>query len=184
MTALPPPPHPEGPPVPGRVLGVDPGSTATGWAVLERQRGRYLLVAHGVIRTSADDPIPQRLCRIHAGLQAVLIEHRPALAAIEIIFQHRSSESALRLGQARGVALLALGQAGLDVGEYNPMTVKKSVAGHGGAGKPEVQRVVQRLLGLPQPLAADAADAVAIAITHLAVGAFAAHAARPPGAPA
>lgn len=150
------------------MIGVDPGLNATGWAVLERSRGRHTLLASGVVRTKANEPMAERLFRIHTGLHAVLTEHSPTAAAIEQIFQHRSAESALRLGHARGVALLALRAAGLPVGEYNPSTIKKSVAGNGRARKPEVQRLVVALLGLPKPLAADASDAAAIALTHLA----------------
>lgn len=151
-----------------RVLGIDPGLNATGWAVLERTRGRSALIASGVVRTQSKEPMVVRLCRIHAGVASVISEHAPEGAAIEQIFQHRSSESALRLGHARGVALLALGQGGLEVGEYNPSTIKKSVAGNGRAGKPEIQRLVAALLGLTRPLPADASDAAAIALTHLA----------------
>jgi crossover junction endodeoxyribonuclease RuvC len=149
------------------VLGIDPGSTATGWAVLRRQAGRTLLVDSGVIRTLSADPVPDRLLRIHQGLADVLARHLPEEVAIEAIFRHKSSESALRLGQARGVALLAVAQAGLPAHEYNPMTIKKTVGGHGGAGKPELQRLLCRLLGLDAPLPADASDAAAVAMTHL-----------------
>jgi crossover junction endodeoxyribonuclease RuvC len=151
-----------------RVLGIDPGLNATGWAVLERQRGRNHLIAAGVVRTSTASPMAERLARIHSGISAVIAEHQPEGAAIEQIFQHRSAESALRLGHARGVALVALHQGGMAVGEYNPGTIKKSVAGSGRAGKPEVQKLVAALLGLAKPLPADAADAAAIALTHLA----------------
>ena len=151
-----------------RVLGIDPGLNATGWAVLDRLRGRNRLVASGVVRTSSKAPMAQRLGIIHAGVTAVINQHQPAGAAIEQVFQHRSSESALRLGHARGVALVALHQGGLVVGEYNPGTIKKSVAGNGRAGKPEIQRLVAALLGLEKPLAQDASDAAAIALTHLA----------------
>ena len=151
-----------------RVIGVDPGLTATGWAVLERARGRHILLAHGVVRTKASSPMAERLHRIHAGLLEVLAQHSPSSSAIEQIFQYRSAESALRLGHARGVALLALRSAELPIGEYNPSTIKKSVAGNGRAGKPEVQRLVMALLGLDKPLAKDASDAAAIALTHLA----------------
>lgn len=151
-----------------RVLGIDPGLNATGWAVLERARGRSRLVAAGVVRTQARWPMAERLHTIHGGVVAAIEAHAPEGAAIEQIFQHRSSESALRLGHARGVAMLALHAAGLAVGEYNPSTIKKSVAGSGRAGKPEVQRLVMALLGLREPLAADASDAAAIALTHLA----------------
>lgn len=148
-------------------VGIDPGSTATGWAVVRRHSGRFLLLDAGVIRTRSADPMPERLAKIHKGLLEVLDQARPEWVAIEAIFRHKSSESALRLGQARGVALLAASLRELPVAEYNPMTVKKSIAGHGRAGKAEVQSLVGRLCGLEAPLAADAADAAAIAMTHI-----------------
>lgn len=151
-----------------RVFGIDPGSNNTGYAVVERLGGRYALIAAGVVRTRAEDPMEQRLKRIFDGLIAELTMHQPQEVAIEAIFKHRSSESALRLGQARGVALLAAAQRGLAVSEYNPMTVKKTVGGYGKADKAQVARLVARLVGSDEPLAADASDAVAIAITHLA----------------
>lgn len=151
-----------------RVLGVDPGLTATGWAVLERSSGRHRLVASGTLRTRSSEPMGERLQHVHKGLCQAISEHHPDSAAIEQIFQHKSAESALRLGHARGVALLALVSRGLEVGEYNPGTIKKTVAGSGRAGKPELQRLVQALLGLDKPLPRDANDAAAIALTHLA----------------
>ncbi len=151
-----------------RVFGIDPGSTATGFAVVERVAGRVRLLDAGIIRTNAKQPVPQRLAVIHDGLRARLeAAGEVDSVAIEAIFKHKSSESALRLGQARGVALLVAAQAGLQVAEYNAMTVKKSIGGHGRAGKAEMQRVVARLLGLSEPLPTDAADAAAIAMTHL-----------------
>jgi len=150
-----------------RVFGIDPGSTATGYAVVQRAGGRFRLLAAGVIRTKSSDPIPERLAAIYQGLSAQLTVAKVDCVAIEAIFRHRSSESAIRLGQARGVALLAAGLHGLDVSEYNAMTVKKTVGGHGRAGKPEVARIVTRLLGADHGLASDASDAAAIAITHL-----------------
>jgi crossover junction endodeoxyribonuclease RuvC len=150
-----------------RVFGIDPGSTATGYAVVHRRSGRFELVEAGVIRTRSSQPIPERLHRIHEGLIERIRAAEVDCVAIEAIFRYRSSESALRLGQARGVALLAAAQAGLSVHEYNPMTVKKTVGGHGRAGKPEVARIVARLVGLDTKLASDASDAAAIAITHL-----------------
>lgn len=157
-----------------RCIGVDPGSNNTGWAVLQQEKGRFVLIDAGVVRTRADAPVPQRLLAIHAGLSAVLRAHAVELSAVEQIFSHKSSESALRLGQARGVALLCLAQAGLSVGEYNPMTIKKSVAGHGGATKEQMQQLVKRLLGLDAELGKDATDAAGIAMTHLLHHAFAA----------
>jgi crossover junction endodeoxyribonuclease RuvC len=159
------------------VLGIDPGSTATGLAAVARRRGRVVLLDHGVVRTKSRDPVPDRLRAIHAGIEAFLHNAQARWGgagdalAIEQIFRHKSSESALRLGQARGVALLAAAQAGLPVHEYNPMTIKKTVAGHGRAAKPQVGLMVQRLLGLSEALPSDAADAAAIALTHLTLGA-------------
>lgn len=154
------------------VLGIDPSSTATGVAAVYRKANRYVLIEAGVIRTRVKDPIPNRLLTIHTGLREVLERVKPDSVAIESIFRHRSSESALRLGQARGVALLAVAQQGLDATPYNPMQVKKSVGGHGGAKKADMIRVVTRLLNLAQPLPSDAADAAAIAITHLVHATF------------
>lgn len=150
-----------------RCIGVDPGSNNLGWAVLARERGAFVLIDWGVVKTDAKQPVSQRLLAVHSGLAAALRVHTVDLAAIEQIFSHKSSESALRLGQARGVALLCLAQAGLQVGEYNPMTIKKSVTGSGGATKEQMQGFTQRLLGLAAPLPPDAADAVGIAMTHL-----------------
>ena len=150
------------------VLGIDPGSVATGYALVRRHRGRYRLVAAGALRTRSKDPMPERLAVIHDGLAALLTEHRPGAVAIEAIFRHRSSESALRLGQARGVALLAVGRTGLPLSENNPMTIKKTVTGSGRADKASIRRMVETLVGEPIEGSHDAVDAVAIAITHLA----------------
>ena len=136
-----------------------------------RQASRFVLVEAGVIRTRVKDPIPTRLKVIHEGLASALERIKPEQVAIEAIFRHRSSESALRLGQARGVALLAAAQQDLPVTAYNPMTVKKCVGGSGRAGKAEMVRLVARLVG--EKLPSDAADATAIAITHLINSAFA-----------
>ena len=155
------------------VFGIDPGSNATGFSVVYRQSSRFVLVEAGVIRTRVKDPVPMRLRTIHAGLVEALARAKPDCVAIEAIFRHRSSESALRLGQARGVALLAAAQHDLEVTAYNPMTVKKCVGGTGRAGKAEMVRIVTRLVGATKPLATDAADATAIAITHLINNAFA-----------
>ena len=164
------------------VLGIDPGSTAMGLAAVRRHKGRLELLFSAVVRTKSATPIPERLLAIHQGLEQALFTVRPDEAAIEAIFQHRSAESALRLGQARGVALLAVAQAGLPLGEYNNQTVKKTVGGSGRAGKAEMQRMVQRLLGLSEPLPEDAADAAAIAITHIQHAGFVRQLARIPGA--
>ncbi len=150
------------------VFGIDPGSTATGYGVVRSTRGRFHFVDAGVVRTKSSEPMPVRLERIHAGVRAALEKHKPDEVAIEEIFRHKSSESALRLGQARGVALLAAGQLGYDPVGYNAMTVKRSVGAHGRADKNGVARMVGMLLGLKLDLPADATDALAIAITHCA----------------
>ena len=152
-----------------RVFGIDPGCTVTGFAVITSSRGRLRLVDSGCFRTKATDPMPERLARIYDGLFEALERTAPDVVAIEAIFRHKSSESALRLGQARGVALLAAAKQGLDLFEYNAMTVKKTVGAHGRADKKAVARVVSMLLGeeLPGPgRPLDVADAAAIAITH------------------
>jgi crossover junction endodeoxyribonuclease RuvC len=151
------------------VLGIDPGSNSTGWGVVRLDRGRYTFVDAGCVRTRSEDPMAGRLVIIHTGVAEVLAKHRPDTVAIEEIFSHRSSESALRLGQARGVALLAAGQAGYEPVAYNPSVVKRSVGAHGRADKEGVAKMVKLLLGVDlDHLAADATDALAIAITHAA----------------
>ena len=152
-----------------RVLGIDPGSTVTAFGVVEAARGRYHLIASGCVRTKADTPMAQRLVAIHQGLADFLDAQRPDAVAIEAIFRHKSSESALRLGQARGVALLACGARGHEPFEYNNATVKATVGAHGRADKDAVARMVRLLVGqaaIDGP--ADITDAIAIAITHCA----------------
>ncbi len=151
-----------------RVFGIDPGSTVTGYGVIERVRGRFVHVASGAIRTKSDEPMGDRLQRIHTGLREALERTKPDHVAIEAIFQHKSSESALRLGQARGVAILAAALQGHHAAEYNPMAVKKAVGAHGAADKDAVARMVCMLLGVKPEGPADVTDALAIAITHSA----------------
>lgn len=151
-----------------RVLGIDPGSTVTGLGVVHKERGRLVYVASSCVRTRAADPIPTRLATIHGAIVAMIDEHRPDAIAIEAIFAHKSSTSALRLGQARGVALLACAQRGLLPAEYNPMTVKRTVGAHGRAEKDAVARMVAALLGVRPDGPSDVTDALAIAITHCA----------------
>jgi crossover junction endodeoxyribonuclease RuvC len=149
------------------VFGIDPGSNATGYGVVRLSRGRYHYVAAGCVRTARADAVCKRLETIHTGLRAALQEHAPDAVAIEAIFRHKSSESALRLGQARGVALLAAAQQGYEPFAYNPSTVKASVGAHGRADKVAVAKMVQMLLGRDlSDLPSDATDALAIAITH------------------
>lgn len=154
------------------VMGIDPGSRVTGYALITKKGGRFQLIEAGVIKTSTKKTIPERLLEIHTGLQEIISEHKPSTIGIETVFYHHSSEAIVRLSQARGVALLACAQAGLPAEPYNPTTIKKSVGGHGKATKKEMVRLVSRLLGLQKDLTSDAADATAIAITHLMHSSF------------
>jgi crossover junction endodeoxyribonuclease RuvC len=151
-----------------KVFGIDPGSVVTGFGVITTHRGRIRYVDAGCIRTKSTDIMEHRLLAIHNGLVEAIEKHQPDSIAIEAIFQHRSSESALRLGQARGVALLAAAKCGYQTSEYNPMTVKRSVGAHGRADKKAVAKIVELLLGVTIEGPADLTDALAIAITHCA----------------
>ncbi len=150
-----------------RVLGIDPGTAATGYGVVEEQEGSLHTVRFGAITSPATLPFAQRLLRIHRELLALVNELQPDCAAVEAVFFARNVQSALRLGQARGVALLALAEANIEVHEYSALEVKQAVTTFGQAQKAQVQQMVQLLLNLPEaPQPADAADALAIAICH------------------
>ncbi len=157
-------------PVQARViLGVDPGTLTTGYGVITlHPRGNLALVAAGIIRNAPALSIPERLYRIHEGLLDVIREYAPTEFAIESAFYGKNAQSALKLGQARGVALLAAVIRGLPCHEYTPREVKQSVVGTGGAGKHQVQYMVRSLLRLnDRPLLLDTSDALAIALCHL-----------------
>ncbi len=150
-----------------RVLGIDPGSVTTGYGLVEDRGPDLQVVAFGAVTTQAHTPFAQRLLRIYRELRDVVTTHRPDCAAVEAVFFARNVQSALRLGQARGVALLALAEQGLDIVEYSPREIKQAVTSYGHADKGQVQEMVRLLLGLPQlPQPADAADALALAICH------------------
>ena len=151
-----------------RVLGIDCGTERTGWGVIDSDGRRHTVVAHGVIRLRVRDPLETRLAEIAGALRAVLAEHAPQAAAVEEVFYSLNVKTALKLAHVRGVALLAIAEAGIAFGEYSPLEVKVSVVGYGRAEKRQVQHMVTRLLELavaPQPM--DASDALAIAICHL-----------------
>ncbi len=148
-----------------RILGIDPGSHQTGWGVVEREGSGFRRVAGDVIRARGDS-VAQRLASIHAGLTEVIATYSPDGAALESVFTHRNPRSALLLGQARGAALVACGQAGLATSEYAPAHVKVAVSGYGRAGKGQVQQMVRRLLSLDVEPRPDEADALAVAICH------------------
>lgn len=152
-----------------RVLGIDCGGEYTGYGVVEMHPGGKLTcMTCGAIKLSPRDPLPRRLSRIYMHLGAIISEHQPDEVAIEDVFYALNVKSALKLGQVRGVAMLAAASAGLEVAEYSPLTIKSSVVGYGRAEKQQVQHMVTVLLELaapPEPM--DASDALAIAICHL-----------------
>ena len=148
------------------IIGLDPGLGCTGWGVIAAEGNRLSHVANGQVRTDPKQALPVRLVRLEAALGAVLEEHSPAGAAVEEVFLSENPQSTLKLGQARGVVLLAAARRGIEVGEYAPRLVKKAVVGIGGAEKAQVHAMVQRLLPGAKIAGADAADALAVAITH------------------
>ncbi len=151
-----------------RVFGIDPGSERTGYGCVESDGRRHHLVACGAITAAAGDDFPQRLERIHRQLTRLLSSCRADCVAIENLFHAKNARSALKLGHARGVAMLAAVQAGCEIAEYTPAEVKRAVVGYGRAEKPQVQRMVKLLLALDRPPTPyDASDALAVAICHL-----------------
>jgi crossover junction endodeoxyribonuclease RuvC len=151
-----------------RVFGIDPGSERTGYGCVDTDGSRHRIVACGAIRTPAGAAFPEKLLAIHTGLTALLAEWRPDSVAVENLFHAVNVRSALKLGHARGVAMLAAVDAGLPVIEYSPAEVKVAVVGYGRAEKSQMQQMVKMLLGLDAaPSPHDAADALALAICHL-----------------
>jgi crossover junction endodeoxyribonuclease RuvC len=148
-----------------RILGIDPGLNRTGYGVLAVDGTRLACIAAGVVRVPAGE-LHRRLGAILAALAAVIRDHRPDVATVEKVFVNVNPQSTLLLGQARGAAICAAVTGGLEVHEYAATRIKQAVVGTGGADKRQVQAMVQRLLGLPAPPAADAADALACAICH------------------
>ncbi len=149
-----------------RILGIDPGSRITGYGVIEVDRGRLQYIACGTIVTDRKHPFAYRLNEIFDGLNEVIQVHLPAVAAVEDVFLATNPRSALKLGHARGVAVVAAMQNGLAVYDYSPRQVKQAVAGYGQAEKRQVQHMVRVLLGLSAAPSTDAADALAVAICH------------------
>ena len=151
-----------------RIFGIDPGSERTGYGCVETDGRRHHLVACGAIAAPPGDTFPNRLARIHAELSALLVSCRPDCVAIENLFHAVNVRSALKLGHARGVAMLAAVEAGCEVVEYTPAEIKRAVVGYGRAEKQQVGQMVKLLLGLTAaPSPHDAADALAVAICHL-----------------
>ncbi len=152
------------------VLGIDPGVSRCGYGCLSRTGGgRPALVAGGVLTTPPSDPLPIRLAALHADLQALVDELKPDAVAVERVFFQVNARTAMSVGQASGLALAVAAAAGCDVAQYTPNEVKQAVAGYGSAEKDQVRRMVQSLLGLATaPKSADTADALALALCHLA----------------
>lgn len=150
-----------------RVLGIDPGSETTGWAVVEGDGRRYRLVQYGAVKASAREKFSTRLLKISEGIEAVITRFKPDACAIEEAFFAVNVKTALKLGQVRGVVLLAAERASLEINEYSPRLVKQTIVGYGNAEKHQVQEMVRVLLSLPNtPQPHDAADALALAICH------------------
>jgi crossover junction endodeoxyribonuclease RuvC len=150
-----------------RVLGIDPGSETTGWGVVEGESRRYRLVEYGTVNAPARERFSARLRKISDGIEEVIARHKPDACSVEEAFYATNVKVALKLGQVRGVILLAAERAGLEIGEYSPRLIKQTVVGYGNAEKHQVQEMVRVLLSLkstPEPH--DAADALAIAICH------------------
>jgi crossover junction endodeoxyribonuclease RuvC len=150
------------------VLGIDPGTATTGYGLIRERDTGPGVVAYGVIQTPSGMPMPGRLLMLFRELKNVLLEHKPETAAVEKLFFQRNVSTAMAVGQARGVALLALAEAGIPVGEYTPREVKQAISGFGSADKRQMQAMVRALLNLSEtPRPDDAADALAVAICHL-----------------
>jgi crossover junction endodeoxyribonuclease RuvC len=149
-------------------LGIDPGTARTGYGLVNESGGGIAAIAYGVLTTPADWPLPRRMQSLHHQLQELIALHSPSTAAVEKLFFQKNVRTAMSVGEARGVILLALAEAGLEVSEYSPREVKLAVAGYGAADKRQIQDMVRSLLGLARrPEPDDAADALAIAICHL-----------------
>jgi crossover junction endodeoxyribonuclease RuvC len=158
-----------------RIFGIDCGSERTGFGVIESDGRNHSLIAADVIVTSPKKPLSERLLAISTGLRAAIAKHSPDAAAVEGVFHAVNTQTVIKLAHVRGVALLALAEAGLAVAEYSPMEVKTSVVGYGRAEKEQVQLMVQTILRLPAIIRSqDASDALAVAICHATRAGFAA----------
>jgi crossover junction endodeoxyribonuclease RuvC len=146
-----------------RILGIDPGSLRTGYGIVDLRGNAVTPVAWGVIRTDGEGSFPERLFRIHRELADLILLHRPSEAAVEKVFLAKNASSALKLGQARGAAIVTCGLHGLAVHEYSAKEIKSAATGFGGAPKDQVAGMVARLLGIRDPIPPDASDALAIA---------------------
>ncbi|MCU7944576.1 MAG: crossover junction endodeoxyribonuclease RuvC [Candidatus Thiodiazotropha sp. (ex Cardiolucina cf. quadrata)] len=148
-----------------RIIGIDPGSRMTGYGLIDTDGMHSVYLSHGVIKLSGE-PLPPRLGEIFATISGLIQEHQPDVMAIEQVFVAKNPSSALKLGQARGAAICAAVYCGLSVAEYTPTRIKQAVVGTGRAEKAQIQHMVQMILGLRQKPQADAADALAVALSH------------------
>lgn len=151
-------------------VGIDPGTRKLGWGLVERDANRLRHIAHGIIEPDSRQPLAHRLHRIELELAVVLRRHSPEVGSVETLFFHKDVQAAAKLGHARGVVLLCLARQGIEVVEYAPARVKQTVTGHGRADKRQVALMIRAILGLASPPASDAADALALAVTHLRLG--------------
>ncbi len=150
-----------------RILGIDPGSGSTGYGIIDTDGSQHRAILYGAIKTNPKKPFHERLLKIHSDLSDLLSHEKADIMAIEEVFHATNVQSALRLGHARGVALLVAAQQGLNVYEYSPLEIKNAVVGYGRAEKTQVQAMVRLLLNLPEiPSPNDASDALAVAICH------------------
>jgi crossover junction endodeoxyribonuclease RuvC len=149
-----------------RILGLDPGLGTTGWGLIEAEGNRLAHIANGQLNTASAEPLPKRLSHLASQLEALIADHSPASAAVEEVFVNKNPQSTLKLGQARGVVIMVAARAGIEVGEYAARLVKKAVVGNGNAEKAQVHAMIARLLPGAKIAGPDAADALAVAITH------------------
>jgi crossover junction endodeoxyribonuclease RuvC len=151
-------------------LGIDPGTRHLGWGVVSRTGNRLLHIAHGVIELDGSESIASRLVELERQLTQVIHQHRPTVSSVESLFFHKDAQAAAKLGHARGVVLLCLARAGIPIAEYAPAKIKRTIAGSGQADKRQVALMVRAALALDALPKSDAADALAIAMTHLRLG--------------
>jgi crossover junction endodeoxyribonuclease RuvC len=148
------------------ILGIDPGSRITGYGIISKQGNRLIHIDNGAIFTQSAKDFPQRLEKIFSGLSEVIAQYQPEAVAVENVFLAKNAQSALKLGQARGAAIVAAVCVGLPVHEYTALQVKQAVVGSGRAEKTQVQQMIKALLNLPEVAQEDASDALAVAVCH------------------
>ncbi len=155
-----------------KILGIDPGSTVTGYGVVEVRGSSTKHLDNGGIHCSSGQPFAQRLTKIYQEISALIEKFEPDVVAIESVFMAKNVASTMKLGQARGAAMVAVANAGIPIAEYTPMQVKQAITGYGGATKEQIQKMVRTMLKLPDVAFEDASDALAIAICHCQSAAF------------